>query len=504
MKKFRLISCLLCISLLLSGIVLSAAAIGDLIPVETQETIPTESAAETVPAQTSLPFGTVCIQNGCRTINGQVALDGSSPMLATAKAAFVYETTTDTVIYSYNPDVELAPGSLAKIMTALLAVELCELEDVVTAKSANISKLPSNAADVNILHDEQMTVKDLLHCMILISAGDASIALAEHISGSMDGFVALMNARAKQIGCTNTEFANVHGLDTAAQHTTARDMAKIVVEACKNEAFLEIFKTPTYDVPATNKSEVRELFTLNYLMDQSIVPQFYDKRVTGGMAVYADASGAGIACTATNITENNPNGMNLVCVILGAKREVAENGWSVTSYGNLNEMNDLINYTFNNFKVNRVLYDGQALHQFTVAGGESNAVAQPHVNIDSVLKSDCQMDNLLFEYKNTNLTAPISQDEKIATVEVWYRNSCLMEAELFSMGPVKRADGSGVSIEDLESGQEGGLGGVLGVIGTVCVIILGIVAVYLGFNYIRMQRRKAKRRRRRAGRRRSY
>lgn len=501
MKKIRSISLVLCMAYLLSCIISPVWATGETAP---EGSSPTESTPLPTVVQESLPFGTVCIQNGCRTINGQIALDGSMPMLETAKAVFVYETTTDTVVYSYNPDVKLAPGSLAKIMGALLAVELCGLEDVVTAKSANISKLPSWAADVDIRHDEQMTVKDLLHCMILTSASDASIAIAEHISGSMDGFVALMNNRAKQLGCTNTEFANVHGLDTAQQYTTARDMAKIVVEACKNENFLKIFQTPTYQVPETNKSEPRKFATLNYLMDQSIVPQFYDKRVTGGMAVYADASGASIACTATNITENKPNGMNLVCVILGATRQVGDNGWSVTSYGNLNEMNDLINYTFDNFKVNRVLYDGQALHQFTVAGGESNAVAQPHVNIDTVLKSDCQMDNLLFEYKNTNLTAPIKQDEKIATVEVWYRNSCLMEAELFAMGPVKNAEKTGVVIEDLEISQNAGVGNVLSVIGIVCVVILGIVAVYIGFNYIRMQRLKAKRRRRRAGRRRSY
>lgn len=504
MKKFRCISLFLCLMLLLSCTVLPASAVGDLIPVETEASDPTQTSATEAVSQSTLPFGTVCIQNGCRTINGQVALDGSSPMLATAKAVFAYETTTDTVIYSYNPDIELPPGSLSKIMSALIAIELCDLDDVVTARSANISRLPSWAQDLNILHDEQLTVRDLLHCMILYGANDAAIALAEHISGTLEGFVTLMNARAKEIGCTNTEFANVHGLDTAVQHTTARDMAKIVVEACKNETFVEVFSARTYEVPETNKSESRKFATLNYLMDQSIVPQFYDKRVTGGMAVYSDTSGASIACTATNITENNPNGMNLVCIILGATREVGSNGWSVTTYGNLNEMNDLINYIFNNFKVNRVLYDGQALHQFTVAGGESNAVAQPHINIDTVLKSDCQMDNLLFEYKNTNLTAPIAQDEKIATVEVWYRNSCLMEAELFSMGPVKAAENTGVSIEDMESSQENGLGGVLGIIGIVCVVILGIVAAYLGFNYIRMQRRKAQRRRRRAGRRRSY
>lgn len=499
MKKIRIISILLCLTLLLQCAVMPVMATEE---TETQSTGTTEPTDATAATQTSIPFGSVCIQNGCRTLNGQVALGGSEKILDTAQAAFVYETTTDTVIYAYNPDLELPPGSLAKIVSVLLAIELCELDEVVTAKSANISKLPAGQ-DVNIRHDEQMTVKDLVHCMLLYSANDAAVALAEHISGTMEGFVTLMNARVKQIGCTNTEFANVHGLDTAVQHTTARDMAKIVVEACKNETFVEIFGTPTYTVEATNKSEERSFATLNYLMDESILSQFYDKRVTGGMAAYAKASGAGLACTVTNISDDNPNGMNLVCIIMGATREMGSNGWSVISYGNLNEMNDLINYAFNNYKVNRVLYEGQALHQFTVAGGESNAVAQVHVNIDSVLKSDCQMDNLIFEYKNTNLTAPIAQDQKIATVEVWYRSSCLMEAELFSMGPVRSADNSGVSIEDLD-GSEGGLGGVLGVIGTICVVILGLVAAYLGFNYIRMQRRKAKRRRRRAGRRRSY
>jgi len=235
MKKIKSLSLLLSLILALQCLAVPASAIEGLetVPVSVPE-VTGATEEMTTPAQ--IPFGKVSVLQGCRTIDGLVPLAGSDRMLDTAQAVFCYEVNTGTVIYSYNPDMKLAPGSLAKVVTALVAIEQCDdLDEMVTVSSRNISRLPAGSLHVDLKEQEKITMRDLLYCMVLYNANDAAIAIAEHISGNMQGFLVLMNDRVKQLGCVNTEFANVHGLDNAVQYTTARDMTKIMIEASKNE-----------------------------------------------------------------------------------------------------------------------------------------------------------------------------------------------------------------------------------------------------------------------------
>lgn len=493
MKK---IAYLLCLALLVQCFALPVMAAET---TEETDTSQPETTEATVP-QTSFSFGSVCVQNGCRTIEGQVPLGGSDRLLSTAKSVFVYETNTNTVVYAYNPDTEMAPGALTKIVSAMVVLENSSLEDVVTVIEGIQSRVPSGAQVMKpyLANEEQMTVNDLLHAMILINASDAAVALAEHVAGTQDAFVTRMNQWVKQIGCTNTEFFNVHGVGNDSQHTTARDMARIVMEATKNETFMELFGADEYTIAATNKTEERSMKSLNYLKEPTTVPKYNDKRVTGGVATYSSSNGASLACTAEK------NSLNLVCVVLGCTRELYDNGWQVKYYGNFDEMVDLLEYTFNNFKVNRVLYEGQALEQFSVIGGESQLVGECRVNIDSVLRADCQMKNLMMNYNilDGKLTAPVEKDDMIGTVEVWYGQSCLMEAELYAKGGVKSTAESGSTIQGTASRTDDNTG-FASIVGTACLIVLAVVGAYLIINSILRERRRAQRRRRRASRRRS-
>ena len=498
MKKSKFLSLILSVILLLQCLMIPASAVGKEIPQETTDS----GQASPFPQQNAeMPFGSVCIMNGCRTIDGMAPLGGSDRRLDTALAAFAYEVTTGTVVYAYNPDIKVSPGTLTKIVTALVAIENSELDEVVTVRDGIQSRVPmsSQTMDPNLKSGEKLTVEDLLHALLLTSANDAAVALAEHVAGSTQTFLEMMNNRVRQIGCFGTEFGNISGLETAVSFTTARDMAKIVVEATRNETFATIFGTTTYTVPATNMVEERKLITTNYLSDVSIIPQFYDRRVTGGLASYSAGSGASVVSTSSH------NNMTYVCVVMGATREYAENGWSVLSYGNFNEMAELMKYVYNNFKANRIIYEGMSLMRFPVADGECQVVGQPFVDIDSIVPADASMDNLIM--KSTvvggGLSAPIAKDQLIATVEVWYRNSCLTEIELFAMGDVKRYDSTGVSIHDAAVKKDTDGAGILSIIGTVCVILLGIAILYLTYNSYMRSRIRARRRRRRAERRRS-
>lgn len=441
-------------------------------------------------ANNQLAFGSVSILNGCRTIDSFVPLGGSDRRLETALSAFAYERSTGTVVYSYNPDIKVSPGGLTKMVTALIVLERCQRDEIVTVNSRNINRLPAGTVIVELRNEEQLTVDDLLHCLIMQNAADAAIALAEYVAGNQEAFVTLMNQRVRQMGCTNTEFGNVHGLDNNSQYTTARDMARFMCDATRNDAFCELISCISYTVPETPKHKQREFESQNYFIDAHNVQKFYDKRVTGGMQSASVASGANVAFTAEQ------GNMDMVFVVMGCTRQLYENGWQVKVYGNFEEGQALLKYVFGNFKANRILYDGQALKQFAVSGGECNVVVEPHLDLDSVLPSDARMDNLIMEYTDKGLTAPIRKGDIVATVEVWYRHTCLMEAELYAMEDVRPAASSGMKVLGgaNRNDSDSRLSRYVLIISLVILIPVG---GYLAFNALMRARRRAMIRRRR-------
>lgn len=500
MKKYHFLSILLCLSVLLQCLILPASATAATSATTSAAEEPSNMEALPVPAETEEPvFGTVAIQKGCRTINGMVPLAGSDPRLATAQSVFLYESTTDTVVYAYNPDTKVHPGSLAKILLTMIVLEKCEMEDLVTVTEGIQSYIPAGSGNIKLKSNEVMKVGDLLHAVIMQNANDAAVALAHHVSGTTGEFLQLMNNRAKQIGCTNTEFGNISGLYTAESFSTGRDMAKILREAMKDEDFREIMKTQTYTIPATEMMEERSFNTQNYFIYDRDLQDFFDDRVTGGMQSYHEDTGASIAITAEY------KGMNYVAVVLGAVRTFAENGWMPLNYGNFNEMSELLEFGFSQFKVNRIIYDGMSLNQFVVNGAESYVVGEARVDIDSVVPNSAQMNNLQMNYKivDGGLRAPIKEGQLIATLEVQYRNSVMAEAEVYAVNGVKSADNTGVTIRSTAVRSDSDDSGILSVIGTISVIIIGLAAAYLGFNAYMRSKMRARRKKRRAARRRT-
>lgn len=499
MKKIKCLSFLLAMVLAMQCCFLPAAAAEapDTVPVTQPEVT---GATEEVTTPAEIPFGSVSILQGCRTIEGMNPLAGSDRKVATAQSVFVYEMNTDTVIYSNNPDLSVNPGTLVKIVTALVAIENCDLNEIVTVSEGIQSKIPygSQAAKPKLSSLEQLTLEELLYLVMLQGANDAAVAIAEHVGGTTTRFREMMNERVAQLGCTGTNFGNISGLTTAPNHTTARDMAKIVAHASKNKDFMKIFGASEYTVPATNKNEARTFQTTNYMVQNKIVTKFIYKGVTGGYQSCINDTDASLAITAER------NGMKLVCVVMNATRQYHEDGWPVISYGNFEEMLEIIKFVFDGYKVANVLYQGQALQQFRVSGGECDVVGTPHVNISCVLPVDAHMNNLIVTPDTGGqLNAPVKKDDRIATVEVWFRNSCLMEAELFAMNDVKLTEDAAKVHGTVVKTDQGSFD-FLSILGIVCVVILGCFGVYLLYNNLRRALIRRRRRQRRSNRRRSY
>lgn len=195
--------------------------------------------------------------------------------------------------------------------------------------------------------------------------------------------------------------------------------------------------------------------------------------------------------------------MKYVYIILGATRRfVNGSSWRVEYYGNFDEAIDLLEYTMTNYRINRILYPGQALKTFQVGNGQNSVVATPNVSLDTVVPVNAKMSSFIEKYTLSGgaIAAPIAQGDQIATVQLWYGTSCVAETELYAMSDVRTTAESGVKISNAATKDDSDL---LSFLGILCLIILVPIAIYLTYNSIMRSRIRAKRRRRRASRRRS-
>lgn len=156
-----------------------------------------------------------------------------------ADSAVLIDAKTGRVIYSLNHNLRRPMASTTKIMTALLAIEYGELDSIVKVKANAVGV---EGSSIYLKKDEEILLKDLIYGLMLRSGNDAAIAIAEHISGSVDKFVELMNKKAREIGALNTNFVNPHGLHNPNHYSTAYDMAIITREAMKLDFFKEVAK----------------------------------------------------------------------------------------------------------------------------------------------------------------------------------------------------------------------------------------------------------------------
>ena len=493
MKKLSWVNVLMCFLLLVQMLGMSAYA---------TETAPTENVVATLPEYTVGELGEITVSGGCRTIEAQVPLGGSDRIMKTAQAAFIYEMNSNTVIYNHNPDLNISPGALAKLVTAIVAIENGDLDKKVIVNSMSYKTLPGSAVRVNagLKEGEEITLRDLLHCMIMEWANDAAVTIAESVGGSQANFVQMMNDWVEEAGCTDTKFTSCHGISSPEARSNARDLVRIYQKACKNSEFKNLLATTAYTVEATNKTETqRKLQAKNYLMEERILSRYNYKGVTTGFAPYGENYGGHLICTAEK------NGMSFVIVILGAIREFGSNGWSVTYYGNYEEAWTLLDFAFDGYKLCRLLHEGQTLYQFPVSGGENQVVAQSSTSMDAVLPVNARMKNLLYKYtiKNGGLTAPISKGQPIAVLQIWYQNSCLAETELQAMSTVRAVMDDKLSIQNGGTGGGVDVTGILAFVGIVCLVILIPFVTYLVVINVRRTVIRNKRRRRRQSRRRS-
>ena len=245
----------------------------------------------------------------------------------TSGAAVVMEDSTNTILYAKNIDQPLYPSSAVKIMTSLLALENSNLTDEVTMTATGVSGVTDGGVSISAQLGEVFTMEQCLYAIMVGSANDIALQVAEHIGGSVEAFVERMNTRAQELGCTNTVFTNPTGLPDESQHTTAHDLALIVQAAMKNDTFRAIAGTTSYTIPATNVSGGARSLTSKFTMTNNSSDAYY-QGCLGGKEGFTEASQSTLVCSAQR------NDVTLICVILkGASGQTDDEAITLLDYG---------------------------------------------------------------------------------------------------------------------------------------------------------------------------
>lgn len=238
------------------------------------------------------------------------SIASSSPPEVNGSAYVLYDATTDTFLLGENQDEALSPASITKVMTVLLALENLELDETITITKEMFIDIPNDYVRLGLIADEVLTVEELLYANLLISANDASMAIALTLSDSVEGFSRMMNERAAELGCTNTHFTNPYGLADPEHLTSAHDMALILSKALEYEDFVRISTTRYHAMEKTEFFDGnRGLPNGNKFVEKGKYAYEY---YIGGKTGYTDLSKNTLVAGAVK------DGRKLVSVILGA------------------------------------------------------------------------------------------------------------------------------------------------------------------------------------------
>ena len=264
-----------------------------------------------------------------------------------SQAAILFNSNTGKILYEKNAYQKMYPASTTKIMTAILVLENCSLDDTAVV-SENSINLPSGYVGASLQVGEILTINDLLHLLLVASANDAATVLAEHTSGSVDKFANMMNLKANEIGCLNTHFVNANGIHDDNHYSTAYDLLLISNYAMKNDTFRQIVSSTSYTVPTTNKYHERVVYNSNKLLHQ-----FNQKTNTENIYYYEFATGikTGYTTVAKNclVASAKKDDTEFILVILGASEN--ENDYNSQRYS---DAKNLFETAFNNYTLSTV------------------------------------------------------------------------------------------------------------------------------------------------------
>ena len=340
------------------------------------------------------------------------------------------------IVYAKNEHQELYPASLTKIMTALLVVEAIDkgqlsLDQEVTA-SSTIESLDTDGSTANIKPGEIMTVEQLLYCMLVVSANEACVILAEAVSGSVDAFVDQMNEKAQALGCENTHFVNPTGLHDSQHYTSAWDLYLITKEALTHKDFVRISDTGDITLPATNLHEARALHSTNYLISVWRSRGYINKNAHGIKTGSTSEAGHCLVSSAAK------GSLSFISVVLGCDRLTLEDGEIRTM--SFYETNRLFQWGFDNFSYKTILTADEYPKEVAVSLSKIDHVTvHPARDVEILMPNDLEPEDLerTITLNSDPVEAPITTGDKLGTIQLSYQGTVYATEDLLALNDVE-------------------------------------------------------------------
>ena len=312
-------------------------------------------------------------------------------------SAILMDADNGAILYSLDRDVQRIPASITKIMTCLLVIENAHMDEVVTMNETGMAEAYGGSSNINPVLGEQFTVEQCLYMLMLKSANDIAAQLAEHVGGSVEAFVQMMNDRCAEIGTTGTHFNNPNGLPGDNHYTTAMDMALIMQECLRNETFRQIIATPSYTVPPTNMTATERTYEnhCKLIIEGS---EHYYQYCIGGKTGYTDLAWR------TFVTAAEKDGRTLICVTLHGPDK-----------SDFTDHKTLFEYGFNSFHTDPC--EQEASDGWEISGG----VTIPNgMEVSALTKTETTLDDgsIRIDYKYEDNPVGSVRKMKVKTVTV--------------------------------------------------------------------------------------
>lgn len=314
-----------------------------------------------------------------------------------AKSAILVDNLSGKVLYEKNADEKLAPASMTKLASMLIVMEAIDNGNLKLEDKVTISEEAANmgGSQVFLQAGEVYTVHDLLKSVAIASGNDAVVALAEKVGGSVSGFVDMINKRLKELGATNTNFVNPHGLDAEGHYSTARDMSIIARELLRHEKILEYTSIYEEYLEKNDGSRI-------WLVNTNRLVRFYDG-VDGLKTGFTKTAGYCLTATAKK------NNFRLISVVVG--EDTTENRSSDTV--------KMLNYGFNTFKINIIKKKGESLGKVRVEKGKQDFANIVLLNdATEILKNTDPVSEYKFNLKVDKIKAPLKIGDIVGSAEI--------------------------------------------------------------------------------------
>lgn len=338
------------------------------------------------------------------------------------EGAILIDYDSGRILYEKNAHKKLYPASTTKMMTAILTLEHGKMDDMVTIDPEIIGM--TEGSHIALDYDEVMSVEDLLHALMIASANDAAAALGKYVAGSIDGFVKMMNDKARELGATNTNFTNPSGLHDDNHYSTAYDLYLIARYAMENKSFRELVNKSSYTIGPTNKkSEPRLLHTTNRFLygndrinvDGKTIPIRFD----GVAGIKTGTTGEARNCL---VSYANRDGKRMITVVLKAEgKEVYADTYKLLDYG------------YSNFETIALGREREFIDNVEIKNGTLPVVsAILDRDILFTVKKDEQEEIKRKVVLNEDLKAPLSEGDLLGSVEYYLGDELIAEGNLVS------------------------------------------------------------------------